>query len=98
LTQGDVAVLTGVGVCGRCARSRPTGWPSRGPARLPPGTFGLAGADLAAFHQAPAIVAARTAEHPGFPLAAFAAELAGTGGRLDALAAGDPATEVRADS
>jgi Tfp pilus assembly protein PilF len=42
------------------------------------------------------IAAARAVTHPTFPLAAFAAELAGAGERLDALAAGDPATEVRA--
>jgi len=42
-----------------------------------------------------AIVAARAAAHPAFPLTAFADELAGTGHRLDALDAGDPTTRVR---
>jgi tetratricopeptide (TPR) repeat protein/transcriptional regulator with XRE-family HTH domain len=43
-----------------------------------------------------AIVAARAATHPGFPLRTFAAELRDTHDRLDALAAGeDPATDVR---
>jgi len=43
-----------------------------------------------------AIAAARAATHPDFPLTTLAAELANAGGRLDALSAGDPATEVRA--
>jgi DNA-binding SARP family transcriptional activator/tetratricopeptide (TPR) repeat protein len=44
-----------------------------------------------------AIVAARAATHPQFPLAAFARELTSAGGRLDALAAGgDAAIDVRA--
>ncbi len=43
-----------------------------------------------------AIAAARAATHPGFPLATLAAELAEAGGPLDALAGGDPASEVRA--
>ncbi len=42
------------------------------------------------------IVAARAATRPAFPLAILAAELDEAGGRLDALAVGDPATEVRA--
>jgi tetratricopeptide (TPR) repeat protein/transcriptional regulator with XRE-family HTH domain len=43
-----------------------------------------------------AVAAARAAARPGFPLAALAAELADSPGRLDALEAGDPATSVRA--
>ncbi len=43
-----------------------------------------------------AVVAARAATRPGFPLAAVAAELADTTGRLDALDAGDPGSGVRA--
>jgi DNA-binding SARP family transcriptional activator/tetratricopeptide (TPR) repeat protein len=43
-----------------------------------------------------AIVAARAAAHPGFGLAALAAELRETAGRLDEFASGDPATDVRA--
>jgi hypothetical protein len=42
------------------------------------------------------IAAARAATHPTFPLAAVAAELAEARGRLDALTAGDPATDMRA--
>jgi tetratricopeptide (TPR) repeat protein len=42
------------------------------------------------------VIAAARAQQSGFPLAALAAELAGAGGRLDALDAGDPATQVRA--
>jgi transcriptional regulator with XRE-family HTH domain/tetratricopeptide (TPR) repeat protein len=42
------------------------------------------------------VAAARAATRPGFPLAALAAELADTAGRLDALDAGDPVTRVRA--
>ncbi|MGI5151567.1 BTAD domain-containing putative transcriptional regulator [Plantactinospora sp. CA-294935] len=42
-----------------------------------------------------ALVAARAATNPGFDLAAFAAELADTQGRLDALASHDPATDAR---
>jgi tetratricopeptide (TPR) repeat protein len=43
-----------------------------------------------------AIAAARAAIHPDFPLAALAAELTQARDRLDALTAGDPATDVRA--
>jgi tetratricopeptide (TPR) repeat protein len=43
-----------------------------------------------------AIAAARAATRPDLPLAALAAELGRAGGRLDALAAGDAATDVRA--
>ncbi|MFD1323054.1 AfsR/SARP family transcriptional regulator [Micromonospora sonneratiae] len=44
-----------------------------------------------------AVVAARAATQPDFPLATLAAELADAqGGRLAALDAGDPATDVRA--
>ena len=42
------------------------------------------------------IAAARAATRPDFPLTTLAAELADAGGRLDALFAGDAATEVRA--
>lgn len=42
-----------------------------------------------------AIVAARAAAHPGFSLGALAAELRKAGAGLDALDAGDPATDVR---
>src|SRR5689334_8161527 len=41
------------------------------------------------------IVAARAADHPDFPLAGFAAELADSHERLSILAAGEPATDVR---
>jgi DNA-binding SARP family transcriptional activator/tetratricopeptide (TPR) repeat protein/DNA-binding XRE family transcriptional regulator len=41
------------------------------------------------------IVAARAAAHPRFPLAALVAELRDASGRLDALAAGEPASSVR---
>ncbi|HEV2450381.1 MAG TPA: tetratricopeptide repeat protein, partial [Streptosporangiaceae bacterium] len=43
-----------------------------------------------------AIVAARAAARPGFPLAGLAAELRDESGRLDALDAGDAASSVRA--
>ncbi|MGC0406395.1 DNA-binding SARP family transcriptional activator/tetratricopeptide (TPR) repeat protein [Streptomyces sp. SAI-126] len=43
-----------------------------------------------------AVVAARAAARPHFPLALLAEELRADGGRLDALDAGDPATQVRA--
>jgi DNA-binding SARP family transcriptional activator/tetratricopeptide (TPR) repeat protein len=43
-----------------------------------------------------AIVAARAATHPGFPLAMLAAELADIRRGLDAFAAGDAATDLRA--
>ncbi|MFC0554156.1 BTAD domain-containing putative transcriptional regulator [Planotetraspora thailandica] len=42
-----------------------------------------------------AVVAARAATHPGFPLAAIAEELADTDGSLDAFADPDPASDVR---
>jgi len=43
-----------------------------------------------------AVAAARAAARPEFPLAALAAELADSAGRLDALDAGEPASSVRA--
>jgi tetratricopeptide (TPR) repeat protein/transcriptional regulator with XRE-family HTH domain len=43
-----------------------------------------------------AIAAARAAGHPGFPLAGLAAELRDETGRLDALEAGDPGSDIRA--
>ncbi|MDH2423990.1 BTAD domain-containing putative transcriptional regulator [Sphaerisporangium sp. TRM90804] len=43
-----------------------------------------------------AIVAARAATHPGFPLRALAAELRAAHSRLDALTGGESATDVRA--
>jgi tetratricopeptide (TPR) repeat protein len=43
-----------------------------------------------------AVAAARAATRPRFPLAALAAELRGTEGRLDVLDAGGPAASVRA--
>jgi tetratricopeptide (TPR) repeat protein len=42
------------------------------------------------------IAAARAATRPSFPLTVLAAELREAGGRLDALSAGEPVTEVRA--
>ena len=42
------------------------------------------------------VAAARAAARPGFPLAALAAELADSAGRLDALDAADPGSSVRA--
>ena len=54
-------------------------------------------AELCAFLPlALAVTAARAAARPTFPLAALAAELRDTTGRLDALDAGDPAVSVRA--
>ncbi|MET9239467.1 BTAD domain-containing putative transcriptional regulator [Nonomuraea sp. NPDC003709] len=43
-----------------------------------------------------AVVAARAAANPAFPLSAIAAELRGTPATLDAFADGDPAVDVRA--
>jgi DNA-binding SARP family transcriptional activator/tetratricopeptide (TPR) repeat protein len=43
-----------------------------------------------------AITAARAVAHPGFSLAALAAELADARGRLDALSTGEDSTDVRA--
>jgi DNA-binding SARP family transcriptional activator/tetratricopeptide (TPR) repeat protein len=43
-----------------------------------------------------AIVAARAAARPGFPLSAFLTELRDSQRRLDALSGGDPATDIRA--
>jgi DNA-binding SARP family transcriptional activator len=43
-----------------------------------------------------AVAAARAAARPGFPLAALTGELADAAGRLDALDAGDPGSNVRA--
>jgi DNA-binding SARP family transcriptional activator/tetratricopeptide (TPR) repeat protein len=43
-----------------------------------------------------AITAARAAVHPSLPLAALAAELRDTAGRLDALDAGDPVASIQA--
>ncbi len=43
-----------------------------------------------------AVAAARAATRPGFSLAALAAELADSAGRLDSLDAGDPTASVRA--
>jgi tetratricopeptide (TPR) repeat protein len=43
-----------------------------------------------------AIVAARAATHPHFPLGSLAEELRHSRNRLDALSGGDPATDVRA--
>ena len=43
-----------------------------------------------------AIIAARAATHPGFPLAAIAAELRDARSRLDSLTGFDPATDLRA--
>ncbi|GIH21692.1 hypothetical protein Aph01nite_00020 [Acrocarpospora phusangensis] len=43
-----------------------------------------------------AIMAARAASHPGFPLAAFADEVRGIRSDLSTLGSGDPATDVRA--
>ena len=43
-----------------------------------------------------AITAARAVTHPGFTLAALAAELRDARGRLDALSTGEDATDVRA--
>src|SRR5208282_4204314 len=41
------------------------------------------------------VAAARAAARPAMPLAAVAAELAGTASRLEALQTGDPVTDVR---
>jgi tetratricopeptide (TPR) repeat protein len=41
------------------------------------------------------VVAARAAARPGLPLAALASELGDAGGRLNALSAGEPGTDVR---
>jgi DNA-binding SARP family transcriptional activator len=52
--------------------------------------------DCAGLPLALAIVAARAATSPRFPLAGFAAELADARNRLDALSGPDPATDLRA--
>jgi tetratricopeptide (TPR) repeat protein/transcriptional regulator with XRE-family HTH domain len=60
-----------------------------------PGAVGEIADLCACLPLALAVAAARAAARPGFPLAALAAELAGSVGRLDALDAGDPAASVR---
>jgi DNA-binding SARP family transcriptional activator/tetratricopeptide (TPR) repeat protein len=68
-----------------------------GPARAAaePGAVGEIADLCACLPLALAVAAARAAARPGFPLAALAAELADSAGRLDALDAGDPAASVR---
>jgi DNA-binding SARP family transcriptional activator/tetratricopeptide (TPR) repeat protein len=60
-----------------------------------PGAVGEIADLCACLPLALAVAAARAAARPGFPLAALAAELADSAGRLDALDAGDPAASVR---
>jgi hypothetical protein len=57
---------------------------------------GRAGRALRPAAAALAIAAARAASHPGFPLAALAAELRQAPARLDALNAGEPHADLRA--
>jgi len=61
-----------------------------------PGAVGQIASLCACLPLALAVAAARAASRPGFPLAALAAELTDSAGRLDALDGGDPASSVRA--
>ena len=69
-----------------------------GPARLAAGPEAAATllACCAGLPLALSIVAARAAIHPHLPLAALAAELSDSAGRLDALDAGEPQADLRA--